>query len=202
MNLRNPRVQMYILLGLAGATVVYGYLGTTYLPFCYPSRRAVLAELRETSDKLERELVKDRAAVRERPRLEAQVASLTTRWAVERAVVPLTSPPDEVLREVSVAAQEANVVITAMRPQPSRNTDSYIIFPASLDVSGRYSDVAMFLEKIASCQRLLVIPKMTLSGDDKSQGGKSAKSDTPAGDRGSVRATMQLVAYSQKGGAK
>jgi Tfp pilus assembly protein PilO len=192
MDLRNPRVQRGILAGLAGVGLLYAYFFTNVAPFAYPRRKAILRDLVAQGDKLERQVQTDRAAVQDRAHLEADVAALQARWLVESAIVPVSAPPDEVLRELSVAAQEANVSLAMLKPESPKSGGDYVTFPAKLDVSGRYADVALFLEKIASCQRLLVVPTMKMAGvtNDKTGGVGNP----------SVRVSMQLVAYAQKGG--
>lgn len=192
MDLRNPRVQRGILAGLAGVGLLYAYFFTTFAPFGYPRRRAVLRDLVAQGEKLESEVERDRAAVQDKAHLEADVASLQARWLIESAIVPVTAPPDEVLRELSVAAQEANVSLAMLKPENPKSGGDYVTFPAKVDVSGRYADVALFLEKIASCQRLLVVPTMKLAGVTRDE--KTGVSSP------SVRVSMQLVAYAQKGG--
>lgn len=185
MDLRNPSVQRWVLISLAVVALVYVYAFTTYLPFGLPVRHAHLRELRDQRDTLERQVREARLAARSLPRVEAQVASLRQRWELERRVIPDMATPDEVLREVSLAAQESNVEVTLIRPASPKAGPLYTTYPATLNVSGRYADLGLFVAKLAACQRLLAIPSMRLTGLDRTK---------PTGS--TVSASFALVSYS------
>ncbi len=189
MDLRNPSVQRWVLIGLFVVALVYVYSFTTYLPFCLPVRHAHLRELRDQRDDLERKVHEAQVAARNLPRLESEVASLRQRWDLERRVIPERATPDEVLREVSLAAQESNVEVTLIRPAAPKPGTLYTTHPATLNVSGRYADIGLFVAKLAACQRLLAISSMRLTGLERATHTSST-----------VSASFALVSYSMNPG--
>ncbi len=191
MDVRNPAVQRWIFIGLIVFALVYVYAFTTYLPFCLPVRHTHLRELRDQRDDLERKVREARLAAKSLPRLEAEVASLRERWDLERRVIPDTATPDEVLREVSLAAQEANVAVTLIKPDTPKPGQLYTTYPATLNVTGRYADLGLFVAKLAACPRLLAIPSMRLTGVDRT---------SPTGN--TVAASFSLVSYTMNPGGK
>lgn len=192
MDVRNPSVQRWIFIGLIVFAMVYVYAFTTYLPFCLPVRHNHLRELREQRDDLDRKVREARLAAKALPRLESEVASLRERWDLERRVIPDNATPDEVLREVSLAAQEANVSVTLIKPLTPKPGKLYTTYPATLNVTGRYADLGLFVAKLAACPRLLAIPSMRLTGLDRT---------TPTAN--TVAASFSLVSYTMNpGGAR
>ncbi len=187
LDLKNPRTQRWIIVGLVSTGVLYAYFGTAYLPVCFPRRAAVLKELQAKEAELTRDVRQARAAARDRARLEAQVASLEQRWANAQAALPDRSSPDEVLREVSVAAQETNVTVSLVKPLTAKPGPQqlYVILPATVDVTGRYGDITLFLHKLASCQRLLNVGKMKMTAFEKKDSDQTMK------------ASLQLLAFAR-----
>jgi Tfp pilus assembly protein PilO len=183
MDLRDPRTQRWILIGLAVFAVAYVYLFTAYLPVCLPRRAAVLRDLRMQEEDLTRKVRDARNAARNRPRLEAEVAALRQEWKHARASLPDVLAPDQVLREVSVAAQESNVTVALVRPDAPKVGELYVSMPATVEVSGRYPDLALFLGKLSTCPQLLSVSSMRLTGVSKTESGET------------VHASLRIMAY-------
>ena len=176
MDLRSPTTQRWILISLGVFAGIYVYLFTTYAPICLPVRAAELKRLHTHEADLGRQVRDARLAAQNLPHLEDEVAALHARWEVGKRLIPEQLSPDDVLRAVSVAAQEADVTVGLVRPGQPNAQEMYTIIPASLEVSGRYADLGLFVAKLAAGERLLTVPSMRLTAiDTKTPGGPTVK---------------------------
>ncbi len=184
MELRDPRLAKGILLGLCAGGLFYLWFGTPVLPFSYPVRTKHIRELEEKQATLTRQLDAARRVASGLPALEAEEAVLAARWEQARRLLPDSTEITALLRDITLRGNESGVEFTLFKPQAMVAHEFYSEKPIEVKVEGGYHNIARFLARLASMDRIVQVRDLQLEEIQSDQ------QDAPT-----ARAQFVAVAY-------
>jgi type IV pilus assembly protein PilO len=163
MNLRDPKIQKYIIVILAVISLSYVYFGTTVLPFCYGVRKAKIAQLEEDYTKLSAEVEKARQMVGNLAKLEAEYERLHLQWASAQELLPQEEEMPDLLRKVTTAGNKAGIEFMLFQPKPPVVKEMFKEHPVSVRVRGGYHELGIFLTRLANLSRIVNVTDMKIN---------------------------------------
>lgn len=190
MNLRDPNVQKILLAVVFVSVVSYLYFGTTFFPFCYPVRKAEIAQLEQEYGKLSADLEKARQMVDKLAQLEAEYERLHDQWESAQALLPEEEEMPELLRQVSTAGARAGVEFMLFQPASPIMKQDYKEHPVKIRVRGGYHQLGIFLSRLANMERIVNVSNL-----DVKSASRSGRNANDADDRNTIVAEFTLSAH-------
>jgi type IV pilus assembly protein PilO len=176
MSLRDPKTQKVLLVYFFLAGLAYMYFMSTFVPFSYPKRSALLTESRAKVSELEQQVQKAKMAIRDMDKLEREYAQLHSRWLLARELLPADKEVAALLRKVTVAGTRAGVEFIMFQPLGQVPQPDYTENPVQVGVVGSYHEVASFLSHIANLSRIVNVGELTINSySHVDEPGKTAK---------------------------
>jgi type IV pilus assembly protein PilO len=218
MDLKDPKTQRFIFLGACLFCISYMFFFSHYLPFGFQPRREKITALSLEYERLNAELEKARRTVGNLAKLEAEYTSLHDKWLAAQELLPEENRLPDLLTQVTRAGLQTGLEFDLFKPEEVRPHEFYVEHPVSVEVTGTYHQVGLFLSRIANLERILNVAdlQVTALGDPRSgrAGGahrmararRAAGSSAPGGKkrelpRGTVTVALTLKAYTlQEGG--
>ena len=167
MDLKDPKTQKMILVGLGTAALVYFYVFADFVPFNFKARSKELATLKDEYTKKSNELTKAQQLVNRLPELKKEFALLNQRWEVAQELLPSQKEVASLLRKVTIAGQEAGVKFLLFKPGTANPQTYFTENPVQVSVTGGFHRAGTFLSEIAELSRLVNVSQLKLKGFDK-----------------------------------
>jgi len=167
MDLKDPKTQKMILVGLGTAALVYFYVFADFVPFNFKARSKEIAVLKDEYTKKSNELTKAQQLVNRLPELKKEFALLNQRWAVAQELLPSEKEVASLLRKVTIAGQEAGVKFLLFKPGMANPQTYFTENPVQVSVTGGFHRAGTFLSEIAELSRLVNVSQLKLKGFDK-----------------------------------
>jgi type IV pilus assembly protein PilO len=167
MDLKDPKTQKMILVGLGTAALVYFYVFADFVPFNFKARSKEIAVLKDEYTKKSNELTKAQQLVNRLPELKKEFALLNQRWAVAQELLPSEKEVASLLRKVTIAGQEAGVKFLLFKPGTANPQTYFTENPVQVSVTGGFHRAGTFLSEIAELSRLVNVSQLKLKGFDK-----------------------------------
>jgi type IV pilus assembly protein PilO len=167
MDLKDPKTQKMLLIGVGIAALVYFYAFADYVPFNYRARAKQIAELKSTYTQKMNELTKAQQLVNRLPELKKEFALLNQRWAVAQELLPTQKEVASLLRKVTIAGQESGVKFVLFKPSEPHPTADFTENPVQISVTGGYHRAGTFLSEIAELSRLVNVSQLKVKSFDK-----------------------------------
>lgn len=167
MDLKDPKTQKMILVGLGTAALVYFYVFADFVPFNFKARSKEIATLKDEYTKKSNELTKAQQLVNRLPELKKEFALLNQRWAVAQELLPSEKEVASLLRKVTIAGQEAGVKFLLFKPGTANPQTYFTENPVQVSVTGGFHRAGTFLSEIAELSRLVNVSQLKLKGFDK-----------------------------------
>lgn len=155
MDIKDPRTQKYILIGIFAAAVVYLYFFSTFLPFGHRAMAAERATLEEEYRTLSADLSKARQTLTNLEEVERQYQVITRRWEVAQGLLPEEREVATLLRKVTLVGQQSGVDFELFRPKGRVPGEVYTENPVDVKVVGGYHQVGSFLAEVANLDRIV-----------------------------------------------
>jgi type IV pilus assembly protein PilO len=155
MDLSDPRVPKYFMIGICVAGLLYVYFGTSFLPFTYKVQAKELAELKDRYEKLSLEVNRARQSAKHLPHLEAEYATLRTKWEEANQLLPTQNQISSLLQEISFRGLTCGVDFLLFEPKPPVAAQFYTENPIAIQVEGGYHEIASFLNELAAMTRIV-----------------------------------------------
>lgn len=114
-----------------------------------------------------------------------EVRRLNERLDLALQKLPNNTEIDKILIDVPNLAKEEEMQVTAFKPGKETTQDFYASIPFTLELTGTYSHIAKFIEKVARLPRIIKISDISL---------KPARTEKGAGQT-MLTATMSAVTY-------
>ncbi len=187
MNVRDPKIQKYIMLGLVVLGLHYVYFFLPSLPFGYKAKAAEIDVMKVEYGKLSSEINQARRLAADLERVEALHQETQRKWEIANELLPTQTDMAGLLRAITVAGHSAGVDFVGFEPGDSQNFEYYAENPIQVSVVGGYHEVGAFYGELARLTRLVTVrmPKLeSLRGGDEDE---------------RVRASCTAVAYSVTG---
>jgi type IV pilus assembly protein PilO len=186
MNLRDPRVQKFIAVGLGAVAVLYLYFLSPFLPFGHRAVAEDRAELEQEYRQLSSDLSKARQTLTNLEEVERQYQVITQRWEVASELLPGERELAALLRKVSLVGQQSGVEFELFKPKPIMPGELYVEHPVEVKVVGGYHQVGAFLAEVANLDRIVNVSNLTMAELEVPEGEES---------RETVRASFIATAY-------
>ena len=167
MDLKDPKTQKMVLVGLGTAALVYFYVFADFVPFNFKARSKEIAVLKEDYTKKSNELTKAQQLVNRLPELKKEFALLNQRWEVAQELLPSQKEVASLLRKVTIAGQEAGVKFLLFKPGTANPQTYFTENPVQVSVTGGFHRAGTFLSEIAELSRLVNVSQLKLKGFDK-----------------------------------
>jgi type IV pilus assembly protein PilO len=186
MNLRDPRVQKFIAVGLGSVAVLYLYFLAPFLPFGHRAVAEERGQLEQQYRQLSSDLSKARQTLTNLEEVERQYEVITRRWEVASELLPEERELAALLRKVSLVGQQSGVEFELFKPRAVMPGELYVEHPVEVKVVGGYHEVGAFLAEVANLDRIVNVTNLTME-ELKSQEGEET--------RQTVRAAFIATAY-------
>ena len=167
MDLKDPKTQKMILVGLGTAALVYFYVFADFVPFNFKARSKEIAALKDDYTKKSNELTKAQQLVNRLPELKKEFALLNQRWEVAQELLPSQKEVASLLRKVTIAGQEAGIKFLLFKPGTANPQTYFTENPVQVSVTGGFHRAGTFLSEIAELSRLVNVSQLKLKGFDK-----------------------------------
>jgi type IV pilus assembly protein PilO len=187
-DLRDPSVQIALIVTLCAITIGHVFFLTDFLPFGYQKRQTDIATLESEYENLSADLMKAKQTASRLPQVRAEFEALSTQWEEAKGLLPTEQEMAEVLSHVTVAGQRSNVEFLLFQPQPATPHEIYLEHPIDVTVTGGYHEVGMFLSRVSNLPRIINVNSVDMKNVKDPD---SEDEDAPE----VVEATMSLAAY-------
>ena len=177
MDLKDPKTQKMILVGLGTAALVYFYVFADFVPFNFKARSKEIALLKTDYTKKSNELTKAQQLVNRLPELKKEFALLNQRWEVAQELLPSQKEVASLLRKVTIAGQEAGVKFLLFKPGTANPQTYFTENPVQVSVTGGFHRAGTFLSEIAELSRLVNVSQLKLKGFDKGDLDETVQAD-------------------------
>jgi Tfp pilus assembly protein PilO len=149
MDLKDPKTQKMVLIGLGTAALVYFYVFADFVPFNYKARSKEIATLKTTYTQKANELTKAQQLVNRLPELKKEFALLNQRWEVAQELLP------------------SQKEVASLLPGEPRTQQYFTENPVQVSVTGGFHRAGTFLSEIADLSRLVNVSQLKMKGFDK-----------------------------------
>jgi type IV pilus assembly protein PilO len=172
-----PKRQLYLLVGLAVAGVLAGYVYLLALPL-WEQRDRLQADLA----RLETDLAQKRAIAANRPKLEADIKALQAQ--LEAALVRLPEEKDipRLLTQVNTLGQQNGLEFLLFRPGNPAKKGFYAEVPIDMRVEGQYHTLGAFLDRVSKLERIVNVSDIRVSplAPQQQKAGRTVTADIKA----------------------
>lgn len=162
MDLNDPRVPRYFLIGICVAGLLYAYFGTSLLPFTYKVQAKELAGLKDRYEKLSLEVNRARQSAKHLPHLEAEYETLRAKWEEANQLLPTENQIGSLLQEISFRGLTCGVDFLLFEPKPPVAAQFYTENPIAIQVEGGYHEIATFLNELAAMTRIVNVRDLVI----------------------------------------
>jgi type IV pilus assembly protein PilO len=162
MDLNDPRVPKFFLIGICVAGVLYTYFGTSFLPFTYKVQAKELSGLKDRYEKVSLEVNRARQSAKHLPHLEAEYETLRAKWEEANQLLPTENQIGGLLREISFRGLTCGVDFLLFEPKPPVAAQFYTENPIAIQVEGGYHQIAAFLNELAAMTRIVNVRDLVI----------------------------------------
>lgn len=192
-DLRDPNIQVALMVTLVAITIGHVFFLTEMLPFGYQKRGTEITTLEKEYETLSADLMKAKQTASRLPQVRAEYESLSAQWEEAKGLLPTKQEMAEVLSQVTVAGQRSGVEFLLFEPKPASPREIYFEHPIDVTVTGGYHQVGLFLSRVSNLPRIINVNSVDLKN-------VADPDDPEAPDL--VEASMGLAAYTlNPGGA-
>jgi Tfp pilus assembly protein PilN len=139
MDIKDPRAQKMVLMGIVMAGIGYLYFFATFVPFGYRAMAAEKKELQASYEQLSSDLNKARQTLSSKARVEKEFEAIRRRYEAARVLLPEEKEVANLLRMVSLVGQQSGVEFELFRPTPPVDKSYYVENPVEVQVYRRLS---------------------------------------------------------------
>jgi len=143
-----------------------------FVYFSYLPKLKKIDQLTKESESLNVQLV---SARREAGQLQAwrdKEKLATTNFNIAKRALPQTKEIPSLLASISESGQAAGLEFLLFKPQNEQPKEFYAEIPVSMNVTGRYHNLATFYDKVSRLPRLVNIDNIQLTAPAKGKGDK------------------------------
>jgi type IV pilus assembly protein PilO len=167
MDLKDPKNQKLVLVGMGIVGLVYLYIFADFVPFNYKARAKEIGGLKAEYTKEMNELTKAQQLVNRLPELKKEFALLNQRWMVAQELLPTQKEVASLLRKVTIAGQESGVKFVLFKPGAPNPTADFTENPVQVTITGGFHRAGAFLGEIAELSRLVNVSQLRVKGFEK-----------------------------------
>src|SRR2546428_4541745 len=177
MDLKDPKTQKLILIGVGIGVLVYFYVIADYVPCNYRARAKEIGKLKGEYTQKMSELTKAQQLVNRLPELKKEFELLNQRWQVAQELLPSQKEVASLLRKVTIAGQESGVHFLLFKPGDPKPSTYFTENPVQVSVTGGFHRARAFLGEISDLSRLVNVSQLKLKGFDKGDLDETVQAD-------------------------
>lgn len=162
MDIKDPKVQKSLLVGILMAAGGYLYFFAGFMPFGYQAMQKEKKGLQVKYEQLSSDLEKARQTAANMPRVEREFDLVQRRYTAAQKLLPEEREVANLLRMVSLVGQQEGVKFELFRPSPQVVQGYYIENPVDVKVVGGYHEVGSFLAEVANLSRIINVARLNL----------------------------------------
>ncbi len=163
-----PKSARYGGVGAILALVAVGY----YFSF-YQEGYAKLVAQQGHAQELQRKLTNVRAVANNVGEFEQEVATLERQLEIALKQLPNRKQFEDLLQDITTAGKQVGVAIKSIERKGEIAHDFYAEVPFSLELEGKYHNIAMFFERVAKLPRIVNIGSMRVEAQRDQNGNGS-----------------------------
>jgi type IV pilus assembly protein PilO len=114
---------------------------------------------------LDKKLAAAKITARELPKLKEEFSKAEIQLSVVMKALPESKEIPSLLESISLSGQEAGLEFVLFQPGNERNKSFYAEIPVSIQISGKYHNVAVFFDKVARLPRIVNIQDIVMRVD-------------------------------------
>jgi len=157
--------QVGVFAGLAMAVVVAAY---SLWPNLGDMRKEIQVLGGQFTEK-QAEIRKGQAAEQRLPELEREIATKRTELQDLEQILPSDRETGDLLRYVKNLGDRSNLDLKSFSPGGLKPAEFYKEFPIEMEVSGKYHDLGIFLDRVSKYSRIINVDNLRI-GSMKAQG--------------------------------
>jgi len=180
LDLKDPKTQKLVLIGIGTAALVYLYVFADFVPFNYKARSKQIGTLQAEYTQKANELSKAQQLVNRLPELKKEFALLNQRWAIAQELLPSQKEVASLLRKVTLAGQESGIKFVLFKPGDPKAQTYFTENPVQVTVTGGFHHAGTFFSEIAELSRLVNVSGLKITGFDKGDVDETVQADFTA----------------------
>ena len=153
--------RLLIFLGIF-AVIVGPFVWYFYLP-----KMKNIEELKKEQQMLESRLLRANAKKRQLRHFQNEMEKAQAEFKMVRKKLPEQKEIPSLLANVSRSGQESGLEFLLFQPGAERRKDFFAEIPVSIQVSGKYHDVALFFDKVSRLSRIVNIDNIRMTENKK-----------------------------------
>lgn len=150
---------LYRILILIGTFLL---LGSVFVFLVYLPKAEKISKTTKEIAVLQRQINKAKLTVRDLAKLEKEEARIDAQFKEALRLLPNEREIPSLLRNVTELGNQSNLKFRLFRPVNERPRDFFIEIPVSVEVSGKYHNVAVFFDRVGRMKRIINILNVTM----------------------------------------
>ncbi len=158
---------------LIGVIMILVVLLDLYLWPGYFAERNKLAVLKAQEQNVQAKVLETQAITAHLNEFQDELDKLNEQLKEALTKLPNTEEIDKYLLTINTLAKTTDIDVLQIQPQAEQNKGFYAEIPVSINVTGRYQDIATFLDKLTHLQRIVNVSALNLKIKGQSSTGKT-----------------------------
>ena len=134
-----------------------GLLGGGFFILFYLPKTTAIAQTNEEISNLERRLAVAKRKAKNLAKLETEHREVAAQLKEALKLLPDKREIPSLLRNITTLGKESRLEFPLFTPQGERPQDFYVEIPVSIQLSGKYNDVASFFDQVGRMDRIVNI---------------------------------------------
>ncbi len=130
-------------------------LSGAFIWFLYIPKTSEIKELNSKIETLDREIRLAEHRARNLAKLEKEHAKVQKELRFALRLLPTKSEIPKLLKNITKLGNESNLEFLLFKPEKQVSKDFYVDIPVTMEVRGKYHDVAIFFDKIGKLERIV-----------------------------------------------
>jgi type IV pilus assembly protein PilO len=151
--------KLYRILILVGTFLL---LGSVFVFLVYLPKAEKISKTTKEIAVLQRQVNKAKLTVKDLAKLEKEEARIDAQFKEALRLLPNEREIPSLLRNVTDLGNQSNLEFRLFRPLNERPRDFFIEIPVSVEVSGKYHNVAVFFDRVGRMKRIINILNVTM----------------------------------------
>ena len=150
---------LYRILILVGTFLL---LASVFVFLVYLPKAEKISQAKKEIVGLQKQISKARITIKDLAKLEKEEALVDAQFKEALRLLPDKREIPNLLRSVTQLGSQSNLKFRLFRPMNERPRDFFIEIPVSVEVSGKYHNVAMFFDRVGRMKRIINILNVTM----------------------------------------
>jgi type IV pilus assembly protein PilO len=137
-------------------------LGGGFSCFIYLPKNKEAVRLEQRIGDLERRLFVAKAKARNVEKLKTELAKIETDYEEALELLPDKKEIPSLLRAITRMGKDANLEFLLFKPENDVKNDFYVEIPLSLEVKGKFLDIAAFFDEVGGMERIVNVVNVSM----------------------------------------